>query len=77
MNFSRPCGTHSSDAGDPALKRRAIVGLSRWDEQRRSADIRCRAKKSVLPKSFWDGRPGQMALQRTLNGAISSATLWV
>ena len=27
MNFSRPCGTHSFDAGDPALKRRAIIRL--------------------------------------------------
>jgi hypothetical protein len=29
--FSRPCGTFPSDASTPALKRRAIIGLSRWD----------------------------------------------
>jgi len=28
MNFSRPGGTHAGDNDDPALKRRAIVGLS-------------------------------------------------
>jgi len=32
MNFSRPGGTHAGGDDDPALKRRAIVGLSRWDE---------------------------------------------
>jgi len=32
MNFSLPCGTHSSVACDPALKRRAIFRLSRWDQ---------------------------------------------
>jgi hypothetical protein len=29
--FSRPCGTFPSDASTPALKRRAIIRLSRWD----------------------------------------------
>jgi hypothetical protein len=28
MNFSRPGGTHAGTNDDPALKRRAIVGLS-------------------------------------------------
>jgi hypothetical protein len=28
MNFSRPGGTHAGADDDPALKRRAIVGLS-------------------------------------------------
>jgi hypothetical protein len=32
MNFSRPGGTHANADDDPALKRRAIFGLSRWDE---------------------------------------------
>jgi len=32
MNFSRPCGTYSSVTCDPALKRRAIFSLSRWDQ---------------------------------------------
>ncbi len=29
---SRPAGTRAGADDDPALKRRAIVGLSRWDE---------------------------------------------
>jgi hypothetical protein len=36
VRFSRPCGTCFFDADDPALKRRAIIGLSRWDERRRT-----------------------------------------
>ena len=31
INFSRPCGTRAVADEDPALKRRAIVGLSLWD----------------------------------------------
>ena len=37
MNFSRPGGTHAGAGGYPALKRRANVGLSRWDEGGRFA----------------------------------------
>ena len=48
MNFSRPSGTHSFDAGDPALKRRAIVGLSRWDERRRTFIPRSSASSAAL-----------------------------
>jgi hypothetical protein len=33
--FSRPGGTLADAGDDPALKRRAIVGLSRWDERGR------------------------------------------
>jgi hypothetical protein len=29
--FSRPCGTCAGADGYPALKRRAIIGLSPWD----------------------------------------------
>jgi hypothetical protein len=29
--FSRPNGTCAGADEDPALKRRAIIGLSRWD----------------------------------------------
>jgi hypothetical protein len=32
MKFSRPCGTYADAGNDPALKRRAIVGLSSWDD---------------------------------------------
>lgn len=32
--FNRPGGTCADADADPALKRRAIVGLSRWDERR-------------------------------------------
>jgi hypothetical protein len=35
MKFSRPCGTRAGADEYPALKRRAIVGLSRWDERGR------------------------------------------
>src|ERR1035437_8878999 len=35
--FSRPGGTLAGADDDPALKRRAIVGLSRWDEDGRRA----------------------------------------
>jgi hypothetical protein len=34
--FSRPCGTRAGADEYPALKRRAIVGLSRWDEHGRA-----------------------------------------
>jgi hypothetical protein len=33
---SRPCGTCAGADEYPALKRRAIVGLSRWDERGRT-----------------------------------------
>jgi hypothetical protein len=33
--FSRPGGTCADADTDPALKRRAIAGLSRWYERRR------------------------------------------
>jgi len=36
---SRPCGTYADADNDPALKRRAIVGLSRWDERKRSVAV--------------------------------------
>jgi hypothetical protein len=36
---SRPCGTYAGADNDPALKRRAIFGLSRWDEQKRSVAV--------------------------------------
>jgi hypothetical protein len=39
MIFSRPCGTYTDAGNDPALKRRAIFGLSRWDEQQRSVAV--------------------------------------
>ena len=35
--FSRPGGTLAGAGENPALKRRAIVGLSRWDEAGRDA----------------------------------------
>ena len=34
--FSRPGGTLAGAGENPALKRRAIVGLSRWDEDGRA-----------------------------------------
>ena len=34
--FSRPGGTLADAGDDPALKCRAIVGLSRWDEDGRA-----------------------------------------
>jgi hypothetical protein len=36
---SRPCGTYADADNDPALKRRAIFRLSRWDEQKRSVAV--------------------------------------
>ena len=38
--FCRPCGTRAGANDDPALKRRAIVGLSRWDERGRTGRSR-------------------------------------
>jgi hypothetical protein len=35
--FSRPGGTLAGAGENPALKRRAIVALSRWDEAGRDA----------------------------------------
>jgi hypothetical protein len=35
--FSRPCGTRGGAGEYPALKRRAIIALSRWDERGRGA----------------------------------------
>jgi len=32
LKFSRPYGTDAVRANVPALKRRAIIGSSRWDE---------------------------------------------
>jgi hypothetical protein len=34
--FSRPCGTRAGAGEYPALKRRAIIRLSRWDERGRT-----------------------------------------
>ncbi|MGB7747796.1 MAG: hypothetical protein WBN75_10970 [Verrucomicrobiia bacterium] len=39
MKFSRPGGTHAGGDDDPALKRRAIIGLSRWDEENAAAGV--------------------------------------
>ena len=37
--FSRPGGTLAAAGDDPALKRRAIVELSRWDERGRMVAV--------------------------------------
>jgi hypothetical protein len=55
MSFSRPCGTYMAWCFPPALKRRAIFGLSRWDKAKTGKSERARIQagggdlKSVNP----------------------------
>jgi len=49
MNFSRPGGTHVGGDDDPALKRRAIVGLSL------PGRAKAGRKGTLFLKLFWDG----------------------
>ncbi len=44
MEFSRPDGTHAGADDDPAMNRRAIAGLSRWDERGTDMSRRIKAK---------------------------------
>jgi len=57
--FSRPGGTRAGAGDDPALKRRAIVTLSRWDEGGRDAGNGNR-----------DGRAPQQCPSRAANGSL-------
>jgi hypothetical protein len=57
--FSRPGGTLADADDDPALKRRAIVALSRWDEGERDAENGNR-----------DGRAPQPSPSRAANGSL-------
>jgi hypothetical protein len=57
--FSRPGGTLAGAGDDPALKRRAIVGLSRWDEGGRDAE-----------NGHRDGRAPQQSPSRAANGSL-------
>ena len=57
--FSRPGGTRAGAGDDPALKRRAIVTLSRWDEGGRDAGNGNR-----------DGRAPQQCPSRAANGGL-------
>ncbi len=57
--FSRPGGTLAGAGDDPALKRRAIVGMSRWDEAGRDAENGNR-----------DGRAPQQCPSRAANGSL-------
>jgi hypothetical protein len=57
--FSRPGGTLAGAGDDPALKRRAIVGLSRWDEGGRDAG-----------NGHRDGRAPQPSPSRAANGSL-------
>jgi len=53
--FSRPCGTRAGDGRYPALKRRAIAGLSLWDGKQ----FDCLALADVwfiLAKLFWQAQ---------------------
>ena len=57
--FSRPGGTRAGAGDDPALKRRAIVTLSRWDEGGRDAG-----------NGHRDGRAPQPSPSRAANGSL-------
>ena len=57
--FSHPCGTRA-DAGEyPALKRRAIIGLSRWDERGRIPNAAGAAGRGACPVKYGgdNGKP--------------------
>jgi hypothetical protein len=66
-SFCRPYGTRADANDDPALKRRAIVGLSRWDERGRTGHIRKRDERSgVSAERRKPRREFQMAAGSTL-----------
>ena len=55
--FSRPGGTHAGAGEYPALKRRAIIGLSRWDRARADGRaFRMPQGQRGAPKSDEGGR---------------------
>jgi hypothetical protein len=64
QSFSRPGGTYAGADADPAFKRRAIAGLSRWDEKSRTTKLRPACQMAVrkernMPlltelEMFWD-----------------------
>ena len=47
QSFSRPGGTYAGADADPAFKRRAIAGLSRWDEKSRTTKLRPACQMAV------------------------------
>ena len=51
--FSRPGGTLAGAGDDPALKRRAIVTLSRWDEGGRDAENGNRDGRAPQQSPSW------------------------
>ena len=66
-NLCRPSGTCIDFTTNPALKCRAIVGLSRWDERGRTGHIRKRDERSgVSAERRKPRREFQMAAGSTL-----------
>ena len=69
--FSHPVGTRADADDDPALKRRAIVGLPRWDEGERAQATKSVMEKddSCIPEEFKevmkDAEAGQMVDMET------------
>jgi len=64
MNFSRPGGTHAGGGDDPALKRRAIVGLSLPGRAKAAGSHpQTEWKGTLFLNLFWDGRPRQVAVE--------------
>ena len=70
-SFNRPCGTHAGADKFPALKRRAIVGLSLpgraqadWSRAPQSEIRNSKWSGLLFRFSFWDGRLGHLTFGR-------------
>ncbi len=74
--FSRPCGTRAGDGRYPALKRRAIAGLSLWDGKQ----FDCLALADVwfvLAKLFWQAQSPNCEREKSYSGLRDCARLAV
>jgi len=56
-SFSRPGGTRADADDDPALKRRAIIGMSLWDKRGRA--VRAKATEGCRTPRHWRAREGR------------------